>query len=114
MAGDCPATDTGQCVYGPLGPNGERQCRFCGSMEEKEPINYDVEGIPVRRAVYADMKGKPLWTEEGYPFSNINGVGDFLVQNTIPYIVKRVAVYEGTMYTNVEREEAILKLEGRL
>ncbi len=73
-------------------------------MAKAEKIDYDAPGVPVLRAVFSDMKGKPLWTEEPYQFSRISAVGEYLVNKGVPYTVGRVAVCEGTMYANVEQE----------
>jgi hypothetical protein len=68
-----------------------------------ETIDYDKPGIPVLRAVFTNMQGEKLWTEEPYQFSRISTPDEFLVKDSIQYYVRRVAVAEGVMYANVER-----------
>lgn len=66
-------------------------------------IDYDAPGVPVFRAVYCDAKGRPIWTDDPYPMSRLDAVGDFMVHNGVSYTVEGVAVCEGTMYVNLEK-----------
>jgi hypothetical protein len=67
-----------------------------------DSIDYKKLGVPVLRAVFTDFKGKPIWTEGNYQFSRMSSVGDFIVHESKQYVVRRVAVCEGTMYVNFE------------
>jgi hypothetical protein len=75
-------------------------------------IQYEEPGVPVERAVFTDMQGKPLWEEQPYQFSRMSAVGEYLVQAGQPYTVVRVAVCEGCMYVNLEAMDREVPLTG--
>jgi hypothetical protein len=65
-------------------------------------IDWKIPGVPINKGVFSDLRGKTLWIEEPYPFSRANALGEFLVQKSIHYIVRKVAYHEGVMYVNLE------------
>ena len=67
-------------------------------------IDWTIPGIPINKAVYSDARGKALWIEESWCFSNAHAVGEFMMRKGVAYIVAKVAFHEGTMYVNLELE----------
>jgi len=73
-------------------------------------------GYQIEKIHYRNIYGKLLW-ENPMIFKRLHAVGELFIENSVEYIVRRVAVADNIQHVNIEKSNKQInpdRLHGRL